>query len=239
MAQLSPQLALRIGLAARTLPDVPPARLMRVLLAALAYPLTDQKLKSITVKQLRTARQGDLRAISSTEMEAAARYLWDRAGVDIIDPSIPAPEPYRDGDMPGAVRVAIASNDGLECNGDFGNCLRYLVFQVSTTQSRLIDVRATGGEKAADDRAAWRADVVHDCQLIFATSIGIRTAAKLVKGDTYLVTQGQSGSAAEAIASIQRVLRNGPPPWLAKIAGTGTPNRVAPSRHFAPQRRAA
>ena len=239
MAQLSPQLALRIGLAARALPDVPPARLMRVLIDALQFPLTDQKLRSITVKQLRAARQGDLWTISPAEMETAARYLWDRAGVDIIDPSIPALEPYQDGDMPGSVRVAIASNDGLECNGDFGTCLRYLVFQVSATQSRLIDVRATGGEKGANDRAAWRAELVHDCQLIFVATVGIRAAAKLVKPDTYLLTHAQAGSAADAITGVQRVLRDGPPPWLAKIVRTGMPNTALSAWQFALQRRAA
>ena len=158
-------------------------------------------------------------------MEVAAQYLWDRAGVDIIDPSIPAIEPYHAGDLPGSVRLAIASNDGLELNGDFGTCLRFLVFQVSATQSRLIAVRATGGEKGADDRNAWRADLVDDCQLIFVSSIGIRAAAKLVKGGTYLVNQSQAGTAADAVASVQRVLRDGPAPWLAKVAQAGVPLR--------------
>ena len=217
MATLCPELALRIGLAARALPAVTPALLMPVLIDALQLPLTDRKLKSLTVQQLRSARRGALRRLPIAALETAIRYLADRAGVDIIDPTIPAPTPYRDGDLPGSVRVAIASNSGLDLDADFGRCARFLVYQVARDAALLVAVRGTAGDKGADDRVTWRVDLVRDCQLIFATSIGVRPAAKLVQNGAFLVRDPQLNTAADAVASIQRVLRSGPPPWLAKL----------------------
>ena len=36
--------------------------------------------------------------------------------------SLPCVEPYRVGDIPGSVRVAVASNEGENLDGHFGNC---------------------------------------------------------------------------------------------------------------------
>ena len=59
--------------------------------------------------------------------------------------NIPTPQPYTDGDMPDSIRVACASNSGDLLNGHFGSCERFLVYQVSQAEYRLIDVRDVGG----------------------------------------------------------------------------------------------
>ena len=187
MAELNPQLALRIGLAARALPNVSLQCFVHILIDAVRMPLTDQKLKALSARELRRAGRGALRTVPGANLDRALRYLWDRIGVDIEDPAIPRPQPYRDGDLPGSVRVAVASDEGLALDGDFGTCARFLVFQVSPTASRLIAVRGTAAGKGADDRTAWRADLIRDCRIVFVAKIGIRGHAQLVKHGTYVV----------------------------------------------------
>ncbi len=53
-------IALRVGLAARSLPDIDSRQLLRVLLAAVGEPLTEDKLAGLTVKDLKTAADGAL-----------------------------------------------------------------------------------------------------------------------------------------------------------------------------------
>ena len=47
-----------------------------------------------------------------------------------------------DGAVP-SLRIAIASDSGDALNGHFGSCLRFLVYQVSPTEIRLVDIRDT------------------------------------------------------------------------------------------------
>ena len=54
MNQLSQELALRIALASRVLPDVGIPKLITVLHEKLGNPLDDEKLKAITVTNLKT-----------------------------------------------------------------------------------------------------------------------------------------------------------------------------------------
>ena len=46
----------------------------------------------------------------------------------------PALEPYEDGDMPGSIRVAVASDKDEEINAHFGYC-RFLIYQLARTSA--------------------------------------------------------------------------------------------------------
>lgn len=238
MANFSPDLALRIGLAARAL-HVPPARLIPVLIEALKRPLTDQKLKALTLQQLRSARLGELAGFDRSAMEEALAFLNDRTGVDIIDPEIPPVAPYHDGEMPGSVRIAVASNAGLMLDGDFGTCLRYLIYQVSTEEARLIDVRGTAGEKlAGKQRLMWRAERIGDCRLLLARSVSSRAMAPLVLQGLHPVTYPKTMAASVALYAVRQMLRHHPPPWLAKaMEEEADPvDRIPASRSIRPER---
>ncbi|EXJ15792.1 NifB/NifX family molybdenum-iron cluster-binding protein [Imhoffiella purpurea] len=236
MAKLSHALALRIGLAARAL-QIPPARLVPLLIDVLKMPLTDQKLKALTLRQLRSARRGELGRVRRRVLEEALAFLGDRAGVDILDTAISTVEFYRDGDLPGSVRVAVASNEGLMLDGDFGTCLRYLVYQVSSEEIRLIEVRGTGGEKAAGNRPVWRAERIGDCQLLLARSVGNRAMAPLVHQGIYPVTYLKTMTAPVALYAVRQMLRDNPPPWLAKAMGGEMSQRMTESVQAAPSAR--
>ena len=60
---LSRELALRIGLAARALPDTTIQRLMTVLTAELGLPITEEKLATLNLKTLKTAHEGEFSEI--------------------------------------------------------------------------------------------------------------------------------------------------------------------------------
>jgi len=223
---LSREVALRVGLAAKILPQVSPRDLLLVLMESLGSPLSEESLKRITVTDLRAALQSvdgeedtEDTSVSKDAMKLAVRYLW---GEEVEFPLLPSIESYSDGDMPGSVRVAVASITGEEVDGHFGSCPRYLVYQLSQDEFRLIDIRTTEEADNSDDKNAFRANLVKDCQVIYVQSVGGPAAAKIVRAGIYPMKKPEGGSAQEILTELQTVMKATPPPWLAKAMGLTT-----------------
>jgi len=223
---LSREIALRIGLAARALPDVSPRHLLEILVEKLGSPLTEEKLSHVTVTQLKSglvSPDGEedtehLDVVSIPNYKEAVRILWGEA----VDADLPAPEPYAEGELPGSIRVAIASNSAERMDGHFGSCLRFLVYQVSKDVIKLIDLRSTEGADESDDRNAFRADLIKDCQVLYVVSIGGPAAAKVIKANIYPMKLSEEAEAREVLVKFQTMLAGSPPPWLAKITGVSS-----------------
>ena len=169
--QLSRELALRIGMAARALPGVTAGPLLNGLVGQLGWPLNEDKLARLTVTQLRNAlsQGGSIDAdIDMPTADVADRFsvpllkevveiLWGNKVED--DDDLPPIEPYEDGDLPGSIRAAVASDSGEELNAHFGSARRYLIYQLTPEECRLIDVRPADGADEAEDSSAFRAAV--------------------------------------------------------------------------------
>jgi nitrogen fixation protein NifX len=215
---LSQELALRIGMAARVLPDTDPGRLMKVLVGALGLPITEQKLSQLTAQQLRSAVDNEFAHVTLPHIKQALDYLWGKAQTAVAE-ELPPLDSYQEGHMPGSIRVAVASNGGERLDGHFGTCSRFLVYQVSPSEIRLIDVRRAAGGDTADDKNAWRAECIADCHLLYVVSIGGPAAAKVVKHDVHPIKLSHGGDARTVLRETQEVLAGTPPPWLAKVMG--------------------
>ncbi len=210
--------ALRIGLAARAMPGVDVRAFVAALAGKYGAPLSEEKLARVTVADVTALLQGDEIVepdVAREQIKAAVRYLW---GEGLAGDDVPVPEAYSDGDMPGSLRVAVASNNADMLDGHFGSCVRFLVYQVARGEARLIDVRSTLNTDAAEDRNVARAELVRDCQLVYVQSIGGPATAKVVRAGVHPVKLSEGGSAAAALARLQATMET-PPPWLAKVMG--------------------
>jgi len=222
-AAISDDIALRIALAARALPDTDAARLIQVLDDTVGLPPSTTKLAALKVKTLKEARDGELADVDTGALKEALAILKGETVGD-AEP-VPSVEPYGAGDMPGSVRVACASNQGELLDGHFGSARRFLIYQVSAEENRLIDVRVPD-DTEADDKNAYRAGLIADCQVLYVASIGGPAAAKVVKADVHPIKDPAGGSARERVVALQRVLGSKAPPWLAKIMGQSPEERV-------------
>lgn len=227
MTQLSRDLALRIALAARVLPDVDVTRLIEILHEKVGTPLDDEKLKSVTVTNLKTGigsldgeEDGEDIDIGLANIKLAVRYLWGEE----TDENLPEVQPYKDGDMPESIRVGVASNSDELLNGHFGSCLRFLIYQLSKDEHRLIDIRSTIGADDSDDRNLFRVNLVRDCQVLFMQSIGGPAAAKVIRADIYPIKVPDVIDAVEQLKEFQKVF-DAPPPWMAKVLGVSPEER--------------
>lgn len=227
---LTRDIALRIGLAAHALPGIESRRLVEVLTQLLGIPLSEQRLASITVSDLKTGlsnldgdEEGSGGGIPTECYKEAVRHLW---GDDTGAQHVPEPVSYSDGVMPGSIRVACASNIGEQLDGHFGTCLRFLIYQVSSDQIQLVDVRSCIGSHNAEDKNAFRAALISDCNVMYVQSIGGPAAAKVVKLGIHPVKLPEGGEVRQILAQLQSVMSGSPPPWLAKIMG------IAPEKRY-------
>lgn len=217
----SREAALRIALAARALNGLDVRALVGALVERLSTPLTEDKLGTLTVEDLRVILAGDFAeqgchvGVEPEALKEAVRLLWGN-GIDNND--FPAVEAYSDGEMPKSIRVAVAANRGENLDGHFGSCERFLIYQVGQTAVKLIAVRTTIQADAAEDKNAARSALINDCQIVYVQSMGGPAAAKVVRAGVHPVKKPEGGPAREVLVELQQRLAS-PPPWLAQIMG--------------------
>lgn len=217
----SREAALRIALAARALNGLDLRALVGALIEKLDAPLTETKLGTLTVEDLRVILAGDFAeqgchvGVDHEQLKEAIRLLW---GQGLEHGDFPAVDAYAEGEMPGSIRVAVAANRGENLDGHFGSCDRFLVYQVGREEIRLIDVRSTVEADAAEDRNAARSALIGDCQIVYVQSIGGPAAAKVVRAGVHPVKKPGGGAIREVLVELQQRLAS-PPPWLAQIMG--------------------
>ena len=217
----SREAALRIALAARTLNGLDVRALVGALVQKLESPLTETKLGTLTVDDLRIILAGDFAeqgchvGVDAETLKQAVRLLWGQ-GVENSD--FPAVDAYSEGEMPGSLRVAIAANRGENLDGHFGSCERFLIYQVGPALLKLVGVRSTVEADAAEDRNAARSALIRDCQIVYVQSMGGPAAAKVVRTGVHPIKKPEGGAARVVLAELQARLTS-PPPWLAQIMG--------------------
>lgn len=218
MTTITKAAAFRITLAAKALAEVNLAAFTIKLAEKLGLPLTEEKLATITVADLKLILGGEETVepdVDTASIKLAVRFLW---GENSDDDSVPKPEAYVDGEMTGSLRVAVASNTADNLDGHFGSAPRFLVYQVGKDAIKLIDVRPTLVADDAEDKNVARSELINDCQIVYVQSIGGPAAAKVVRANVHPIKFPQSVPAREALARLQGTLES-PPPWLARIMG--------------------
>ncbi len=220
MSSISKAAALRIALASRALGLENPASFIAALGAKLGLPIDEDKLAGLTVEDLRTLLIGDEELEVATDLAApalkqAVRYLW---GEQDGDDSLPAPTASGLPADAASLRVAVASNSQEMLDGHFGSCPRFLIYDVSSEQALLRELRSTAAADLSEDRNAARAELIGDCQLLYVQSIGGPAAAKVIRAGVHPLKFPKAAPAQEALAKLQAVLP-APPPWLAKVMG--------------------
>lgn len=212
---LSRELALRIGLAAKALPDTRPGYLLELLVEYCGLPLTAEKLTAIGTDQYQSLLTGcytrkDIRQ-SLAFLHGRRSRLTDTAKIKL----------YRPGDMPNSIRVAVASGSGEMVDAGFSDCEQFYIYQLSADEARLIAIRMAETEQSlkSEQKQFYRAEIIEDCQVLYVVEIGGRAAAKLVNKDVHPIKVAKTVIIADILEQLQYVLSTSPPPWLAKSMG--------------------
>jgi len=223
-SQISTNMALRIGMAAKTLDGISAADMLDVLGATIGFPPSEKKLAGLSIDKMRAAADGKLMAVPREVLKDALLILKGKKDTDSV--ILPDFDAYEDGDMPESIRVAVASNGGEDLDGHFGTCSRFLVYQLSADEIRLVDAYSTADDVDAEDKNKYRADLIRDCQVLYMVSIGGPAAAKVVRVGLHPIKKPEGGNAREVLEELRGVISHNPPPWLAKVMGQEAEERV-------------
>lgn len=233
----SRETAIRIGRAVHALPGVTVAELVDGLATELGWPLDEGMLSRVTFIQLRNALRQRMSSDTDVEfssVEAADRFssdhlkevvkiLWGQSALENVDPPL---DDFQDGAMPGSVRIAVASDSAENIDAHFGSASRYLVYQVSASEVRLIDIRRPLDPPETIDGTSFRVNLIDDCHLLLVVSIGGPAAAKVINAGIYPLKHVDGGPARDYIATLQRRMASNPPPWLAKAMNVPLEDRI-------------
>lgn len=220
MERFTAELALRIALAARALDNVDTPQLLRALIAAVGEPLCERRLLRLRANKL----WAQLGQVNERDFQRAWGLLKKPQFAAEVQ-AAPAPD-HGEILMKSAVRIACASDGGERVDGSFSACARFLVYEVSPTAVRLVDVRSAHTRSQGDDRYAQRVRLIEDCQLLYTVSMGGVAAARVVRVGIHPVKLGHPMLARHLVRDLQQVLAGTPPPWLAKIMGAAPVDRI-------------
>jgi nitrogen fixation protein NifX len=232
---ISNKVALRIALASKLFTELSLSDFIQALQTYVGNANIDEtSLSTITVSSLKTAigksyevdgeeAGDDADTADMAILKEAVRILWGE--MDEMD-DLPALDPYQEGDMPNSIRVAVASNNQENLDGHFGSCLRFLIYQLSPKEMRLIDIRSALAADLSDDKNAFRVGLIRDCPVLYIVSIGGPAAGKVVQSGIYPIKKEAGGSARVILSELQHAIATSPAPWLAKILGVADGERV-------------
>lgn len=210
---ISNEVALRIALASKLLPDISLPDLITGLQTHLDDEVTETTLNQLTVSQLQECLTAfDQNQTDRATLKKALSLLWGET-----DDNFPVLE--TGDDLPHSFKIAVASDNGEELDGHFGSCHRYLIYQLGVDEMRLVDVRSTIEADEAEDNTQFRVDLIRDCEIVYMVAIGGPAAAKVIQANIYPMKKEEGGSARDHLARLQQVLATSPPPWLAKALG--------------------
>jgi len=220
MTSISQGAARRLSHAARVLSEQDPAIFVVAMGSYLGLPITEDKLKALTLEDINRILSGDDGELpedySRDSIKNALQYLWGEQEAQIVLPEIETMPAAMQGSP--SIKVAVASNNAELLDGHFGSCLRFLIYRINAEGLYLADIRDANSTQTADDRNSARAELIGDCQLLYVQSIGGPAAAKVVRAGVHPIKFPKPSAARDMLSALQSSLAN-PPPWLAKILG--------------------
>jgi nitrogen fixation protein NifX len=127
------------------------------------------------------------------------------------------------------IRLAIASTTGRALDAHFGSATKFVVYEVSATDSQFIEVIDFSGASdesglhsaAQEDRITAKITSLQGCQLLLVLAIGGPVAARVVKAGIHPIKVASAEPIATVTDKMQALIAGNPPPWLRKLL---TPN---------------
>lgn len=217
--ELTPSVALRIALAAKSLPNIDVSGLLGLLVQHLNAPLTETALVGISPKAFRLLILSLDGEQTRKDISEAYAVLTSKEPGDAEPPRVTPSAPLAGPKL----TVALTSNQDEMVNGHYGSCLRILIYEVNQTDYQLIQVSEVSREFQGEERALHLIELIRGCQMLFTLSIGGPAAARVTRANVHPVKRPQAVEAKVVMEELQAMLASNPPPWIKKLLGTYVP----------------
>jgi nitrogen fixation protein NifX len=124
----------------------------------------------------------------------------------------------------GAMKIAFATQDLKRVDAHFGWARNIAVYELSTEESRLVEVFRFEGELKEDgneDKITPKVEAIRDCAIVYVAAIGGSAAGRVVQAGIHPIKVTQPEEISDLLAKLQTVLKGNPPPWLRKALLNG------------------
>lgn len=126
------------------------------------------------------------------------------------------------------MKIAFTTNDRVHINAHFGSAQQIDVYEVSTEGYEFIETLTFTGnlnEDGNEDKLLPKIAALHDCTIVYVSTIGGSAAARLIKNRiTPIKARSESEEIAELLTNLVKILQGSPPPWLRKALQQKSPS---------------
>ncbi len=118
------------------------------------------------------------------------------------------------------MKIAFTTNDKIHINSHFGSARKIDVYEVDQEGYRFIKTLIFDGnlnEDGNEDKLLPKIEALHDCTIVYVSTIGGSAAARLIKKKiTPIKARSEEQEVADVLNELVKTLNGNPPPWLRK-----------------------
>jgi nitrogen fixation protein NifX len=118
------------------------------------------------------------------------------------------------------MKIAFTTSDNVYINAHFGSAQKIDVYEVDQTHYQFVETLRFDGnlnEDGNEDKLLPKIEALHDCTIVYVSTIGGSAAARLIKQRiTPIKAQSETQEIADVLTKLVQTLNGNPPPWLRK-----------------------
>jgi nitrogen fixation protein NifX len=118
------------------------------------------------------------------------------------------------------MKIAFTTSDNLHINAHFGSARKIDVYEVDKAGYTFVTTLKFDGnlnEDGNEDKLLPKIEALHDCTIVYVSTIGGSAAARLIKQKiTPIKAQSEEQEIADVLTKLVQTLNGSPPPWLRK-----------------------
>jgi nitrogen fixation protein NifX len=118
------------------------------------------------------------------------------------------------------MKIAFTTSDNLHINAHFGSARKIDVYEVDKAGYIFVTTLKFDGnlnEDGNEDKLLPKIEALHDCTIVYVSTIGGSAAARLIKQKiTPIKAQSEEQEITDVLTKLVQTLNGSPPPWLRK-----------------------
>ncbi|HIK14233.1 MAG TPA: nitrogen fixation protein NifX [Leptolyngbyaceae cyanobacterium M33_DOE_097] len=118
------------------------------------------------------------------------------------------------------MKIAFTTSDNIHINSHFGSARKIDVYEVNQTEYSFVETLKFDGnlnEDGNEDKLLPKIEALHDCTIVYVSTIGGSAAARLIKQKiTPIKAQSEEQEITDVLTNLVKTLNGSPPPWLRK-----------------------
>jgi len=118
------------------------------------------------------------------------------------------------------MKIAFTTSDNIHINSHFGSARKIDVYEVDQNEYSFVETLKFDGnlnEDSNEDKLLPKIEALHDCTIVYVSTIGGSAAARLIKQKiTPVKAQSEEQEITDVLTNLVKTLNGNPPPWLRK-----------------------